>query len=67
MGPTTRPNVPASTPLATAPVNPVSGASTSRQRNLAILDALVSDPNTSAATRDWAETVMKHLIAGSTQ
>lgn len=65
LAPTQRPDTPVNTPLAAAPVNPVQAAATARQKNLAILDALVSDPNVSSATREWARTAMENLIQGS--
>lgn len=66
LAPTTRPDVPVSTPLVSGPPpNPVLSASTSRQRNMAILDALVADPTVSEATREWARINLQNLIQGS--
>ena len=66
--PTARPDVPVSTPLAgfgQAPVSPVAAAATQRQRNMAVLDALVSDPNVSEVTREWAQTLIDRMVKAS--
>lgn len=63
--PTKRPDVPVSTPLPAAPVNPMAAAQTQRQKNLALVDALVNDPSTSEGTRQWAQMVRDRLIQGS--
>jgi hypothetical protein len=65
LAPTTRPGTPVGTPLGAPPVNPVQAAATARQRNMAVLDALVNDPNVSTTTREWARSVMGNLIKGS--
>lgn len=65
--PTDRPDVPASTPLATAPVNPVAAAQSGRQRRLAVLDAIANSPTVSAETKEWAQLNLKKLIQGSTR
>lgn len=64
LSPSTRPDVPVSTPLG-VPSMPV--ADTGRQKRMAMLDALENDPNASAATKEWAGTVRRALIQGSTQ
>jgi hypothetical protein len=64
--PTMRPDVPASTPLVQGPPpNPVLQAQTARQRNMAVLDGMVNDPNTSEATKEWARNLIEHLIGMS--
>jgi len=63
--PTQRPDVPVSTPLAAPPVSPLANAQTSRQRNLAILTAILNDPRSSEVTKDFAQTTIDHLIQGS--
>lgn len=66
LAPTTQPGVPVSTPLAAPPVNPIASAATDRQRNLIYLDALATNPNNSAETRQWATEVRNRLISMST-
>lgn len=59
MGPTTAPDVPASTPLTMAPTpTAVNGA----QARLRALDALANNPMASEATREWAQVVLKKLV-----
>lgn len=68
MAPTARPDVPIQSPLdPVAPVNPVQAAQTSRQRNMAALDALVNDPAVSAVTREWAAGMIQLLVKESTR
>ncbi len=54
MKPTSRPDVPPSTPL--QPVGPP--PSQSVQNHIAALEALMSSPTTSQTTKRWAETVL---------
>lgn len=65
LSPTTRPDVPVSTPLTVPQQAPM--AETGRQKRLAMLDALENDPNTGEATREWASTLRRALIQGSAQ
>jgi len=66
LSPTQRPDVPAYTPLpAGPPPNPVQMSQTDRQRNLAVLDSLVHDPNVSDVTREWALTLISKLVSRS--
>lgn len=65
LAPTARPDVPITTPLAQAPVNPIQLAETERQRNLARLDALTSNPNVSQETKEWARVFRDNLIQAS--
>lgn len=68
LAPTSQPDVPASTPLAAGPPpNPVAQAQTSAQRNLAIATALLDDPRTSEATKEWAQSIINALVEGSRQ
>lgn len=63
LAPTDRPNVPASTSLAEGmPAGP--GIADPRQARMAILDALVNDPNVGEETRQWARTVQSILLRG---
>lgn len=66
MAPTTQPGTPLTTPLAMPPQNPMLSAQSQRQRNLAKLDALMADPNTSDETKEWARNLVSHLISMST-
>jgi hypothetical protein len=59
LGPTQRPDVPASTPL--APGSPAPGAVNAAQRNLAILDLLSRSEEVSDETREWAQLVLTTL------
>jgi len=36
---------------------------TGRQRRMQTLDVLANDPNVSETTREWAKTLINHLIA----
>lgn len=65
LAPSTRPDVPAMTPLAQPPVNPMAEAQSWRQRNLAMLDALSNDPTRSPVTREWAANAKAKLIRAS--
>lgn len=67
MAPTSRPDVPAMTPLALPAANPMSDASSWRQRNLAMLDALANDPTRSPTTREWASGALAKLVRASVQ
>jgi len=60
MGPTSSPDVPASTPLSLGPTpTAVNGA----QARLKALDALSNNPQASEATREWAKLVLKRLAS----
>ena len=60
--PTSQPNVPVSTPLG-PPQQAADPGLSGRQRRMQVLDVLANDPNVSETTREWATTVMNHLIA----
>lgn len=64
--PTQQPGVPVGTPLPVS-VNPVQNAQAANQKRLAWLDMLARNPDVSDATREWAQTVMGHLIQRSKQ
>ncbi len=62
--PTQRPEVPVGTPLqAPAPTDPYAGAVDERQRRLRLLEMLSQHPQASPELREWADTVMRKLIA----
>lgn len=63
LAPTSRPDVPVSTPLNPGALTPVqmSGA----QRRIAILDTLANSPNVAESTREWAKLALEKAIAGS--
>lgn len=61
--PTARPGTPVSTPMAAPPVNPVASAATPDQARLALLDALAHDPSANEQTREWAQHVIRALLA----
>jgi hypothetical protein len=63
LAPTSRPNVPAATPL--APMGGQMMPATGQQRRMQLLDALATSPNVSDETREWAQLLMDHLIASS--
>lgn len=65
--PTQQPDVPVSTPLAAAPVNPVATAGAANQQRLAFLDMLARNPDVSDVTREWAQTTMAKLIQRTSQ
>lgn len=65
LAPTSRPDIPASTPMAAPPS--AATPQSDRQRRLAIVDALLQAPNTSEVTREWAQHVKDALISGSTR
>lgn len=59
--PTTRPEVPVTTPL--QPMgSPSPSTASSAQQRLAVLDMLSSSPNVSAATREWAANFRDALL-----
>lgn len=63
LAPTAKPNVPAFTPLSSGtPAGPA--IADPRQARMAILDALVNDPNVGEETRQWARTVQSILLKG---
>lgn len=62
--PTTRPDVPASTPLGPPqPTDPYAGAVDARQRRLRLLDILSQSPDSSEEIREWASILKQKLIA----
>lgn len=63
MAPTQRPDVPVSTPLAGAPVNPLAGAADARQKRLMLLDILSRNPQASPEVQEWASILKQKLIA----
>lgn len=65
LAPSSRPDVPAMTPLAQPAANPMADAATWRQRNLAMLDALANDPTRSPVTREWASQALDKLVRAS--
>ena len=67
MAPTSRPDVPVSTPLQQGPVSPLAGAQTGNQQRLAILDSLANSPNVSDSTREWAQSLVQSLIKRSSR
>lgn len=64
--PTQNPGQPVGTPMPVA-VNPVENAQAANQKRLSFLDMLARNPDVSDATREWAQTVMSHLIQRTKQ
>lgn len=67
MQPTSRPDVPASTPLEAQRLTGSPSAVSGAQRRLAILDALASSDEVSEETREWAQLVLDKLASRSRQ
>lgn len=62
LAPTTRPDVPVSTPLA-VPTDPFAGAVDARQRRLRMIDIISTHPDASPELKEWASVVKQKLIA----
>lgn len=63
LAPTSRPDVPVSTPLAGPVTDPFAGAVDARQRRLRALDILSQHPDASPELREFASILKQKLIA----